>query len=73
MELTYNMSRNSSDETVDKIEKQLNTISGIKVSHKYISLFKTELYITIEKEITPNELLALGALIGTIEANQYID
>ena len=72
MELTYNLSRNSSDETIQVIVDQLNAITGITAESKYISLFKTDLYIKSENQMTFDEILSLGALIGTIEANQYI-
>lgn len=72
MNLTYNISRNTSDDTITKIIKSLEAIEGIKCRAVYEALFKTRLEITIVKELTPDELLSLGALIGTIEANQYI-
>ena len=72
MTLLYNLSRNSSDETVATIVDQLNNIEGLSAKSEYISLFKTDLHITSEKDMTLNEILSLGALIGTIEANQYI-
>ena len=72
MDLLFNLSRNSSDETIEKVVSAINAISGMKAHSQYVSLFKTDLHITSEEEMTPNEILSLGALIGTIEANQYI-
>lgn len=72
MNIVYNISKNSSDKTIDSIVNQINVIEGMTAKSEYVGLFKTDLHITSKGDMTPNEILSLGALIGTIEANQYI-
>ena len=72
MNATYSISRNSSDKTVQEILKALNIIEGVNASSETEGLFKRKLTITTEGELTPEELIGLGALIGTIEAGQHI-
>ena len=72
MTTTYNVSRNSSDKVIQNVLKALNDIEGVTASSETIGLFKRKLTIITETELTPEELISLGALIGTIEAQQYI-
>lgn len=68
---TYSVSRNTSEKTLGHVLEALNKLEHISVTSENEGLFKTKLHIVCEKDLDPTSLIALGALIGSIEASQY--
>jgi len=66
--------RSTSSNTIKNIIQTLEAIEGITVVESPVKgdIFRTNLEIKLDKETTNDDLVALGALIGQMEANVYI-